>query len=120
MRGSRILKMAGMGVAFFAIVLIAAALFGLVVLHLWNWLMPALFGLPAVTYWQAIGLLILSWKELHTPPVVLESHARALAKNDPRGARSIPRQDAGVGRGCGRRAHTRKGVRHGRHGERVG
>lgn len=61
MRGRRVVKMAGIGVGFFAIVLVAAALFGLVVMHLWNWLMPALFGLHAVTYWQAIGLLILSW-----------------------------------------------------------
>ena len=61
MRLRRIVKMAGIGVAFFAIVLIAAALFGLIVMHLWNWLMPVLFGLHALTYWQAIGLLILSW-----------------------------------------------------------
>jgi hypothetical protein len=61
MRGRRIVKMIGVGFAFFAVVLIAAALFGLVVMHLWNWLMPALFGLHVVTYGQAIGLLILSW-----------------------------------------------------------
>ncbi len=32
---------------------------GLVVMALWNWLMPAIFGLPEVTYWQAVGLFIL-------------------------------------------------------------
>ena len=32
---------------------------GLVVMMLWNWLMPALFGLPEVTYWQAVGLFVL-------------------------------------------------------------
>lgn len=26
---------------------------------LWNWLVPALFHGPAITYWQAAGLLIL-------------------------------------------------------------
>ena len=31
------------------------------VLHLWNWLMPAIFGLHVITYWQALGLLGLSW-----------------------------------------------------------
>jgi hypothetical protein len=61
MRGRRMVKMVGIGVAFFAIVLVAAALFGLIVMHLWNWLMPALFGVHLVTYWQAVGLLILSW-----------------------------------------------------------
>lgn len=28
---------------------------------LWNWLMPTLFGLHTVTYWQALGLVALSW-----------------------------------------------------------
>jgi len=41
----------------------AAALLGLAlglpVMWLWNWLMPALFHLPAVGYWQAVGLLLL-------------------------------------------------------------
>lgn len=36
------------------------ALFGLVVMALWNWLMPALFGLKAIGYWQALGLVVLS------------------------------------------------------------
>jgi len=31
------------------------------VLHLWNWLMPTIFGLHVITYWQALGLLGLSW-----------------------------------------------------------
>ena len=26
----------------------------------WNWLLPALFHLPAITYWQAIGLAVLA------------------------------------------------------------
>jgi hypothetical protein len=37
------------------------ALFGLFVMLLWNWLMPDIFGLKTITYWQAWGLLILSW-----------------------------------------------------------
>ena len=36
------------------------AVFTFVVMSLWNWLMPALFGWHLITYWQAIGLLILS------------------------------------------------------------
>jgi hypothetical protein len=35
--------------------------FGQAVLHLWNWLMPTLFGLPVITFWQAWGLMALSW-----------------------------------------------------------
>ena len=35
-------------------------LFGLVVMALWNWLMPEIFGLKTLTYWQAWGVLALS------------------------------------------------------------
>jgi hypothetical protein len=53
----------------FAIVFLGifAAGFGSAVLHLWNWLMPALFGLHTITYWQALGLLGLSWLLLQGP-----------------------------------------------------
>lgn len=36
-----------------------AILFGFIIMWLWNWLMPMLFGLPTVTYWQGVGLFIL-------------------------------------------------------------
>ena len=32
-----------------------------VVFGLWNWLMPSIFGLKTITYWQALGLMALSW-----------------------------------------------------------
>ena len=35
-------------------------LFTFVVMWLWNWLVPELFNGPVVTYWQTLGLLILS------------------------------------------------------------
>jgi hypothetical protein len=41
--------------------LIIAAGFGSAVLYLWNWLMPDIFGLKPITYWQALGLMGLSW-----------------------------------------------------------
>lgn len=48
-------------VLFFAVLFVAfIALFGFVFQYLWNWLMPDIFGLTTVTYWQAIGLIILS------------------------------------------------------------
>jgi hypothetical protein len=31
-----------------------------VVMRLWNWLTPALFGWHVITFWQAVGILILS------------------------------------------------------------
>lgn len=33
---------------------------GLPLMLLWNWLMPTLFGLPIITFWQAVGLNFLS------------------------------------------------------------
>lgn len=33
---------------------------GFSVMWLWNWLMPAIFGLVAINFWQALGLLALS------------------------------------------------------------
>src|SRR5260370_32305538 len=42
------------------IVLSAVAVRTLVVTRLWIWLMPSLFGLHTITYWQALGLLVLS------------------------------------------------------------
>ncbi len=35
------------------------AIGGEVVMLLWNWLAPTLFGLPHITFWQALGLLAL-------------------------------------------------------------
>ena len=41
------------------IVLIFIAAGGQAVLHLWNWLMPSLFGWHELTFWRAVGLLAL-------------------------------------------------------------
>jgi Ca2+/H+ antiporter, TMEM165/GDT1 family len=40
--------------------LAAVGLFGFIVMSLWNWLAPAVLGLHAITFWQALGILILS------------------------------------------------------------
>lgn len=56
MKTNRILK--GIGIGVLVIVLFFAL--GYVVMTLWNWLMPPIFGLHSITYWQAYGLLILS------------------------------------------------------------
>ena len=37
-----------------------AILFGFIIMWLWNWLMPSLFGIAAITYWQAVGIFILA------------------------------------------------------------
>jgi len=35
------------------------AIGGEIVMQLWNWLLPSLFGWRQVTFWQALGILVL-------------------------------------------------------------
>lgn len=42
------------------LVVIACAVFGFIVMSLWNWLMPALFGWHPIGFWQALGIFVLS------------------------------------------------------------
>jgi hypothetical protein len=56
MRGKWILR----GLKFALLAALAVAIFSFLVMNLWNWLMPALFGLHLISFWQALGLLVLS------------------------------------------------------------
>lgn len=56
-KAGRICGMVGLGVT---IALLFALVFGFLVKWLWNALMPDIFGLGAITYWQAVGMLILA------------------------------------------------------------
>jgi hypothetical protein len=42
------------------LIVLAAILFTLPLQLLWNWLMPTIFNLPMITFWQAFGLNILA------------------------------------------------------------
>lgn len=48
------------GLKFVVFVVAASFMFGFVIMHLWNWLMPMIFGLSQVTFLQALGLFVLS------------------------------------------------------------
>lgn len=54
-----VLKALAAIVGIVVLVLLFSFLFSLPVFWLWNWLCPALFGLPTITVWQAWGLLML-------------------------------------------------------------
>jgi hypothetical protein len=43
-----------------AIGITAVAIFGFIVMSLWNWLAPAVIGARPVNFWQALGILVLS------------------------------------------------------------
>src|SRR5258708_22174097 len=57
MRSRWILR--GFEIALLATIVIAG--FGQAVLQLWNLLMPDIFGLRPISFWQAVGLMALSW-----------------------------------------------------------
>ena len=46
------------GIGFFVVG--AIIVFPAVTMLLWNWLIPTLFSGPVITYWQALGLILLS------------------------------------------------------------
>ncbi len=52
-KGKHIFRAIAFGISFLV-------LFSLLVFLLWNWLMPAIFGLPTITVFQAFGLLLFS------------------------------------------------------------
>ena len=47
-------------VKFSVMAIIGIFIFGSIVMLLWNALMPVIFNLQAINFWQALGLLILS------------------------------------------------------------
>ena len=55
-----IAKKIAIGIALFIGFVIFMFLGGLIVQWLWNWLMPDIFELRRVTFWEALGLLALS------------------------------------------------------------
>ena len=77
------------------------AIGGEVVLHLWNWLLPTLFGWRQITFWQALGLLALcrilfggfGGRGFHRSNF-RRPNGRALGADDARGAREVPPRHA--------------------------
>jgi hypothetical protein len=57
---ARVTKKVTKMLTFALLFVVLFALFGYFVMRLWNWLMPAIFGLHMIGYWQAIGIMVLS------------------------------------------------------------
>ena len=55
-----ILKIIGLVVVAVALVFALSLLFAFPIKWLWNWLIPVIFSLPRITFWQAWGLSMLS------------------------------------------------------------
>jgi hypothetical protein len=58
--GAKALRIVGLTFAGIGFAVLFAFVFGLVVKVLWNWLMPAVFGLGTITFWQAFGIVLLA------------------------------------------------------------
>jgi hypothetical protein len=59
-KGLKVLRIVGMALVGVMAAVLFGFLFALFIKLLWNWLMPAIFGLTEITYWQAFGIFILA------------------------------------------------------------
>lgn len=59
--------------AFLGLIAILIVILGYPLMLLWNWLLPDIFGLPEITFWQAIGLNILC-TILFRPTINIKKH----------------------------------------------
>jgi hypothetical protein len=53
------MRIVGLSVLGLITIGVTGLIFGLLVQLLWNWLMPDIFHLPEIGYWQAFGIVIL-------------------------------------------------------------
>jgi hypothetical protein len=60
MRRKSVARFVMLGVAAVVATVAIGFVFGFAVMWLWNWLMPDLFGLRPIGFWQAFGLLVLA------------------------------------------------------------
>ncbi len=94
-----ILKTVGFIIGGVILAAFGAFLFGLIVLYLWNWLMPEIFGLPEITYIQAWGIVLLSHILFKSPGGGKGSHGRRKKHGEFNG--EMRRRFEGHGRKCG-------------------
>ena len=59
-RARKVLRIIGMVFVGVIFAVLFALVFGFIVKWLWNALMPDLFGLTQITYWQAFGIVVLA------------------------------------------------------------
>jgi hypothetical protein len=55
-----VMKIIGMVLGGIVLAVVMGFAFGYFVMLLWNWLMPIIFGLKAITFWQAFGIVVLA------------------------------------------------------------
>jgi len=55
-----ILGITSLAVTYAMVVVFLLAISPLCILLLWNWLMPHIFGLPMINFWEALGINLLA------------------------------------------------------------
>lgn len=55
-----VFRIIGITIGGLAMAVVFALVFGILVKWLWNGLMPGIFGVGTITYWQAFGIIILA------------------------------------------------------------
>lgn len=50
----------GLIISFFIVLIILAFIYSGILMWVWNIIMPILFGLPVISFWQALGIYIIS------------------------------------------------------------
>jgi len=63
-------KLLGLATLGFLIIVAFAFIMGFPVMWLWNWLMPAIFGLVKISIWKAIGLNMLCGFLIRSSPKI--------------------------------------------------
>ena len=54
------LEVVGLVLGTFLLMVCVDLVFAIPVMYLWNWLMPKIFGLTTLTFWQSWGLSLLT------------------------------------------------------------
>ncbi len=88
----RALKIIGATLLGIAGAVVLAGIFGFGVKYLWNWLMPDIFGLRTINFWEAFGLVVLArllvggWRHPHSAHTSPRRHIHEFT-HTPRGRR---------------------------------
>ena len=95
MKGSKVGKIIGWVFVGIGIAAALGLVLGLGLQWLWNQLMPEIFGLPPISYWQAVGLFVLAhllFKGHHhqAPPHRCDSDKRPFRDSGASGSHESP------------------------------
>ena len=57
----QLIGITGMLALWIATFICVLAIFPVAIMLLWNWLMPHIFGLTTINFWEALGIILVTW-----------------------------------------------------------